>query len=376
LVRTLCRRKFWRSWTSGSLNIPGNNFHGGLTEFVGGVQAGYNFQAGNFLYGVEATFDWATFDHPTLPFPTLGSVSQHWIGTAAARIGVVQDRWLVYGKVGGGWVRSTAEINAFGQTWNGSSTKDGWLVGGGIEYGFKSHWTVGLEYDFLALADWNSPTVATVALNRDVQMVTAKINYKFQSGISDAIASASRGYSRDPSEDEDLAKKSQNPIADLVSVPFQSNTNFNAGPFNRTQEVLNIQPVVPLHISADWNLISRTIVPVISQPDPILDPQKRTFAHSWKRWWPDRPTPRQHRRADNQRLAMKSATVSPSHGRAGVTKSIRSIYTDYGTQWQEVAIPPQHGRIKAGRATAVQKQSVLASKLIPEKTRELVKRNF
>jgi hypothetical protein len=39
----------------------------------------------------------------------------------------------------------------------------------------------------------------------------------------------------------------------------------------RTQEVLNIQPVVPMHISEDWNMISRTIVPVISQPDPILN---------------------------------------------------------------------------------------------------------
>ena len=64
---------------------------------------------------------------------------------------------------------------------------------------------------------------------------------------------------------------SQNPIADLVSVPFQSNTNFNAGPFNRTQEVLNIQPVVPLHLNANWNLITRTIVPVMSQPSPIFN---------------------------------------------------------------------------------------------------------
>ena len=182
-----------------------------------------------------------------------------------------EDRWLVYGKFGGGWVHSTAEVNAFGQTWNGSSTKDGWLVGAGVEYGFKPHWTVRLEYDYLALANWTSATVPAVSLNRDVQMVKAGINYKFESGISDATAATSRGYSHEPSEDEDLAKKSQNPIADLVSVPFQSNTNFNAGPFNRTQEVLNIQPVVPLHISADWNLISRTIVPVISQPHPILD---------------------------------------------------------------------------------------------------------
>jgi opacity protein-like surface antigen len=268
---------FGGAWTSGNLTIPGNNFYGGLTELIAGVQAGYNVQAGHFLFGVEGTFDWATFDHPTLQtrdgrtVPTLGSVSQHWIGTAAGRFGVVEDQWLVYGKLGAGWVHSTAEINAFGQTWNGSSTKGGWLVGGGLEYGFKPHWTVSLEYDFLSLANWTSATVPAVSLNRDVQMVMAKINYKFESGISDATAAASRGYTRDPSEDEDLAKKSQNPIADLVSVPFQSNTNFNAGPFNRTQEVLNIQPVVPLHISPDWNLIARTIVPVISQPDPIHD---------------------------------------------------------------------------------------------------------
>ena len=36
-----------RAWTNGSLNIPGNNFYGGITEFIGGVQAGYNFQAGH-----------------------------------------------------------------------------------------------------------------------------------------------------------------------------------------------------------------------------------------------------------------------------------------------------------------------------------------
>ena len=93
----------------------------------------------------------------------------------------------------------------------------------------------------LSLANWNSATVPAVSLNRDVQMVKAGINYKFESGISDAATAKSPGYSRDPSEDEDLAQKSQNPIADLVSVPFQSNTNFNAGPFNRTQEVLNIR---------------------------------------------------------------------------------------------------------------------------------------
>jgi opacity protein-like surface antigen len=262
---------FGGAWTSGSLNIPNNNFYGGLTEFIGGVQAGYNFQAGHFLFGVEGDFDGATFGHPALPTPTLGVVSQDWIGTIAGRVGIVADRWLVYGKVGGGWVHSNATLNFPGASWSGSNTSPGWLVGVGLEYGFKSHWTVRLEYDFLALSNWMSPTLAPIQLNRDVQMVKAGINYKFDSGLPDIAAPTRTSSPAEHHEDEDLAKKSQNPIADLVSLPFQSNTNFNAGPFNRAQEVLNIQPVVPLHINADWNMISRTIIPVISQPNPIFD---------------------------------------------------------------------------------------------------------
>ena len=55
---------FGGAWTNGSLNIPGNNFYGGITELIGGVQAGYNFQAGHLLLGVEGDFDWASFNHP------------------------------------------------------------------------------------------------------------------------------------------------------------------------------------------------------------------------------------------------------------------------------------------------------------------------
>ena len=52
----------------------------------------------------------------------------------------------------------------------------------------------------------------------------------------------------------------------MISLPFQSNTNFGVGPFHAPQEVLNIQPVIPISISDDWNLITRWITPVISQP--------------------------------------------------------------------------------------------------------------
>jgi len=66
-------------------------------------------------------------------------------------------------------------------------------------------------------------------------------------------------------QDEALAKQAQNPVADLISVPFQSNTNFGVGPNNAVQEVFNIQPVIPIHLGT-FNLITRTIIPLISQP--------------------------------------------------------------------------------------------------------------
>ena len=258
---------FGAAWSNGSLNIPGNNFYGGVTEFIGGGLVGYNFQAGHLVLGVEGDLDGATFSHPTLLGPTLGSVSQHWIATAAGRLGVAEGRWLVYGKLGGGWVHGSDILNFGGQSLNGSNTSGSWVAGAGLEYGFKPHWTVRLEYDYLSLTGWTSPTVPAIALSHNIQMVTAGISYKFENGASDAASTAST--SGEPSED--LAKQSQNPIADLVSLPFQSNTNFNAAPFGRAQEVFNIQPVVPMHISDDWNMISRTIVPIVSQPDPTRD---------------------------------------------------------------------------------------------------------
>jgi hypothetical protein len=65
---------------------------------------------------------------------------------------------------------------------------------------------------------------------------------------------------------EDLAKKTQNPVADLISVPLQSNWNFGAGSRNKTIYILNIQPVIPISISQEWNLIRHVIMPVINQP--------------------------------------------------------------------------------------------------------------
>jgi len=65
---------------------------------------------------------------------------------------------------------------------------------------------------------------------------------------------------------EELAKLAQNPVGNHVSVPFQNNTNFNTGPLSGTQNILNIQPVYPIEVDRDWNIITRTIMPLIWQP--------------------------------------------------------------------------------------------------------------
>jgi hypothetical protein len=69
-------------------------------------------------------------------------------------------------------------------------------------------------------------------------------------------------------QDAELAKKLSNPVADLISIPFQFNYNDKIGPLeNGKQSYLNLQPVIPVHLNADWNVISRTILPIVDQTD-------------------------------------------------------------------------------------------------------------
>ena len=71
-------------------------------------------------------------------------------------------------------------------------------------------------------------------------------------------------------EQAELAKEIQNPVAPLISVPFQSNFEWGPGPKSAGfKYTLNFQPVIPIALSADWNLISRTIVPIIHQDDVV-----------------------------------------------------------------------------------------------------------
>lgn len=66
---------------------------------------------------------------------------------------------------------------------------------------------------------------------------------------------------------EALQKAAQNPVANLISIPLQNNFNFGVGPQDKMQYVGNIQPVIPIHATESWNVITRTIVPFVYQPE-------------------------------------------------------------------------------------------------------------
>ena len=68
----------------------------------------------------------------------------------------------------------------------------------------------------------------------------------------------------------ELAKKLSNPIASMISVPFQSNFDFGIGPNeDGFRHTLNIQPVIPFKLGGNWNLVSRTILPIIHQSEVV-----------------------------------------------------------------------------------------------------------
>jgi hypothetical protein len=80
------------------------------------------------------------------------------------------------------------------------------------------------------------------------------------------FAAASSAFAE--TSDDELVKQLSNPVASLISVPFQANWDFRMGPLDQgTQFKLNFQPVIPLSLNRDWNLIIRTIVPYINQED-------------------------------------------------------------------------------------------------------------
>ena len=166
--------------------------------FIGGGQIGGNYQVNNFVFGVEADFDWAGNNNNVGGGGVIGgdtfqvTANNRWITTVAGRVGIAADRWLFYVKGGGGWVGNsgftvTNETTGGSVAFNGTSNS-GWLLGGGVEWAFTNNWSVRAEYDYLGLNNQSFAVPAAVPViggdtfalhDRNVEMFTVGLNYRF-----------------------------------------------------------------------------------------------------------------------------------------------------------------------------------------------------
>lgn len=113
-----------------------------------------------------------------------------------------------------------------------------------------------------------------------------------------------------------LRKAAQNPVASLISVPVQENWNFNIGTNDRIQNVLNVQPVIPINLTQNWNLIIRWITPIIYQPLGVNQPPP--------------PSGPDFALSANASAAAATATAEPNQG--VLTTTCRRAITSPGSQ--------------------------------------------
>lgn len=146
--------------------------------FIGGVQAGYNWQADRWVFGIEGDWSWSGADGSTvLAGPATFSSDHNWYATLTGRVGYAWDNWLWYVKGGAAWADTEYRLAGFGTV---SDTRVGWTVGTGVEWALAPQWSAKLEYNFL---DFSNDTFTfggtPIDVDTHVHLVKAGINYRF-----------------------------------------------------------------------------------------------------------------------------------------------------------------------------------------------------
>jgi outer membrane immunogenic protein len=186
---------------AGTVNT--NKFDG----FLAGGQVGANYQAGQWVFGIEADFSWADINgddvHPAILLANRQAETSsevNWVITLTGRLGITTGSALFYVKGGGAWAdfdtvnNSVNTLNGnFNQTTSGGEARFGWTVGGGIEYALGGSWSAKVEYNYLDfgtervtrsgfnfLAD--EPVTAQRDADTHLHIVKFGINYRFGVG--------------------------------------------------------------------------------------------------------------------------------------------------------------------------------------------------
>lgn len=162
------------SWTG--FYVGGNAGYGWGTAdysddtdgFLGGVQAGYNWQVGQVVFGLETDIQASNIESPNFTLD--------YFGTIRARLGFAMDQFLVYGT--GGFAYGSGSYEVLGLT--NSQTQTGWTIGAGGEYAFAPNWSARVEYLYVDLGSQNFDTITgPVDVGTDANIVRLGVNYRF-----------------------------------------------------------------------------------------------------------------------------------------------------------------------------------------------------
>lgn len=160
--------------------------------FVGGAHAGFNYQVGQLVFGVEGAWSATSLSDRVLDADRLVALKTtvQWIATAVGRIGFASDRWLLYASGGYAGARLGTLTTLTGCCLPGSldvrRVENGWVVGGGVEYALSTNVIVGVDFKHidlgkvtrLGLTDQQIPVTITDIETR-INVVTARLSYKF-----------------------------------------------------------------------------------------------------------------------------------------------------------------------------------------------------
>jgi outer membrane immunogenic protein len=191
----------WDSGTTTNTALDGTFVSSGAAKnsgVIGGGQIGYNFMLSpSFVLGIEADVDGTSLNGSVL---SIDGSNQHTtkldeFGTVRGRAGIAQNNWLFYGTGGFAWsegsvtrsqlvaVASMPPIPApAGTVETSSTTRTGWVVGAGVEWGITQNWTARLEYLYVDLG--NVTSVFPISNRQETSSLTMNVarfgvNYKF-----------------------------------------------------------------------------------------------------------------------------------------------------------------------------------------------------
>jgi outer membrane immunogenic protein len=172
-----------------------------LSGFLGGVQAGYNWQAApNFVLGLEGEYSWSDLTGTATTVSLVNNFSSTTLAKtkdfalATARAGYAADNWLFYVKGGGAWTQGNSAgtgflaNGTFFDTTSTSTNRTGWTVGVGVEWGFAPNWSAKIEYNYLDMGSINLPVVSSAGIisnlssTETINVVKAGVNYRFNWG--------------------------------------------------------------------------------------------------------------------------------------------------------------------------------------------------